>query len=365
MEKALIVSEIVKKIRGKEVLKNVSFEVEKGQLLVLLGPPGSGKTTLLKIIAGLEKQDSGSIYINGVRVDETPPYERKVSMVFETLALYSHMTVYENIASPMVAEKKPKDFIDKRVREIAGILRIEHLLDRRADKLSGGERQRVAVARALAKEAEIYLLDEPFSNLDAKIRYALRTEFKKLKTILGKTLVLATSDPLDALALGDAVVFIEKGEVVQRSTPVELYYKPSRLDIARYLTGKILNEVIVKKKAEGGKTVIMSELDIAISESVLRDLQEIPAENIVLASHPDTAIIEKSVENCDGLKLKGRFLGYEYRGSEFLVFAEYKNHLFKALKYEKPLIDFNEPVEVCISREGLNFYNLDTGALVR
>lgn len=365
MKKALIVSEIVKKIRGKEVLKSVTFEVEKGQLLVLLGPPGSGKTTLLKIIAGLEKQDSGSIYINGEKVDDKPPYERKVSMVFETLALYSNMTVYENIASPMIAEKKPREIIDKKVKEIASILRIEHLLNRRADKLSGGERQRVAIARALAKEAEIYLLDEPFSNLDAKIRYALRTEFKKLKTMLGKTLVLATSDPLDALALGDIVVFIEKGVIIQKTPPVELYYKPIRLDISRYITGRILNEVVLKKKTEAGKTIITSELDVVISESVLRDLQDIPVENIILTSHPDNTMIEKSIENCDGLKIRGRFLGYEYRGSEFLVFAEYKNHLFKALKYEKPLEDFNEPVDVCIKREGLNFYDHETGSLVR
>ncbi|MEM2009610.1 MAG: ABC transporter ATP-binding protein [Thermosphaera sp.] len=365
MEKSIMVTNISKEIRRKKILDGVSFEAKKGELIVILGPPGSGKTTLLKIIAGLEKQDAGSVFINGVKVDELPPYERKISMVFETLALYSNMTVFDNIASPLIAEKKPKEYIEKRVLEIARILKIENLLNRRADKLSGGERQRVAIARALAKEAEIYLLDEPFSNLDAKIRYALRTEFKKLKTILGKTLVLATSDPLDALALGDMVVFIDQGRVVQVGSPRDVYYKPVRLDIARYMTGKILNEVILSKRFENGGVAVTSDVDASLSQSVYTTILSVPAEKVVVTSYPDSTIIGKTVGECSGIKLKGRYLGYEYRGSEYLVFAENKGLLFKSLMYEKPLLDFNEPVEVCISGGEYSIYDYDNGELLR
>jgi multiple sugar transport system ATP-binding protein len=233
-EYVLEVRNISKRRGDKVILDNVSFSVRRGEVFVILGPPGSGKTTLLKIIAGLEAQDLGDIMINGEIVNMLPPYRRNVAMVFETLALYANMTVFENIASPLIAQGKDREHVAKRVKEIASLLRIEHILDRRADKLSGGERQRVAIARALAKEADIYLLDEPFLNLDAKIRYALRTEFKKLKSILGRTIILATSDPYDALTLGDRVLLLNYGRVVHEGTPTNIYKTPRSISIAIY-----------------------------------------------------------------------------------------------------------------------------------
>ncbi|MEM4434398.1 MAG: ABC transporter ATP-binding protein, partial [Thermosphaera sp.] len=185
------------------------------------------------------------------------------------------------------------------------------------------------------------------------------------KTILGKTLVLATSDPLDALALGDMVVFIDQGRVVQVGSPRDVYYKPVRLDIARYMTGKILNEVILSKRFENGGVAVTSDVDASLSQSVYTTILSVPAEKVVVTSYPDSTIIGKTVGECSGIKLKGRYLGYEYRGSEYLVFAENKGLLFKSLMYEKPLLDFNEPVEVCISGGEYSIYDYDNGELLR
>ncbi|MEM3163737.1 MAG: ABC transporter ATP-binding protein [Desulfurococcaceae archaeon] len=359
------VKNIVKTYNGRKVLNDISFALKRGELLAILGPPGSGKTTLLKIIAGLIKQDAGDIIIDGRIVNDLPPYERGVSLVFETLALYPNMSVYENIASPLIAEKKDKEYIDKRVGEIAKLLKIEHILDRKADKLSGGERQRVAIARALAKEAEIYLLDEPLSNLDAKIRYALRTEFKKLKSILGKTIILATSDPIDALALGDNVILLFNGAIVQEGRPSDVYYAPRNISIARYLTGNILNEVSISIDSYGKSVSVDAGHEFSIDPYFLKVLREVSETSITLASYADACIIDKSIESCSGIKIAGEFIGYEYRGSEYLIYARKNGRIFRSLRTNLPNVTFGEKVDVCIPHTNALLFSSKTGDLIR
>ncbi|MCX8199161.1 MAG: ABC transporter ATP-binding protein [Sulfolobales archaeon] len=364
-EYVIQVKNIVKTYNGKIVLNNISFALKRGELLAILGPPGSGKTTLLKIIAGLVKQDAGDVIINGRIVNDLPPYERGVSLVFETLALYPNMSVYENIASPLIAEKKDKEYIDKRIGEITKLLKIEHILDRKADKLSGGERQRVAIARALAKEAEIYLLDEPLSNLDAKIRYALRTEFKKLKSLLGKTIILATSDPSDALALGDNVVLLFNGAIIQEGRPSDIYYAPRNISIARYLTGNILNEVSISIDTHGDDVSTDIGREFSIDPYFLKVLREFNETSIILTSYADVCIIDKFIENCSGIKVIGEFIGYEYRGSEYLLYARKERRIFRSLRTNLPNVTFGEKVEVCIPHRNALLFSSKTGDLIR
>ncbi len=359
------VEKIAKTYNGRRVLNDISFALRRGELLAILGPPGSGKTTLLKIIAGLIKQDAGDVIINGRIVNDLPPYERGVSLVFETLALYPNMSVYENIASPLIAEKKDKEYIDRRVGEISRLLKIEHILGRKADKLSGGERQRVAIARALAKEAEIYLLDEPLSNLDAKIRYALRTEFKKLKSLLGKTIILATSDPSDALALGDKVMLLFNGAVIQEGPPIDIYYAPRNISIARYLTGNILNEVSISIDSYGKSVSMDVGQEFSIDPYFLKVLREVGETSITLASYADGCIVDKSVESCSGIKVAGEFIGYEYRGSEYLVYARKGERVFRSLRASLPNVTFGERVEVCIPHTNALLFSGKTGSLIR
>lgn len=366
LNKYIVLENISKSYRNVKALDNISFELEKGKLLAVLGPPGSGKTTLLKILAGLERQDSGHVYINGKIVDNIPPYERKVAMVFETLALYSHLTVYENIASPLLAEKRDKKYIDERVREISKILKIESILNRRADRLSGGERQRVALARAIAKEADIYLFDEPFANLDAKIKYSLRTEFKKLKEVLGKTIILATSDPLDALALGDKILVLKQGKIIQTGNPMEVYEKPINIELARYLTGKIMNELLLVKNAESSEwytTRAESEdTRLEIMPEVKHKLNEFKEKEVIAVSYPYMSRIDVKIDDCRGLKLRGKYLGYEYRGSEFLLYARAGNNVFSSLSANIIQLDYGSSVDICLDK--VLFYSNVTGNLI-
>ncbi len=363
-EAILEIKNLSKSYEGKKVLDDISFKINRGELFVILGPPGSGKTTLLKIIAGLEEPESGDIFINGQNINEVPPQQRPLSMMFETLALYTNMTVYENIASPLIARKESSNVIDKKVKEIADLLKITHILDRRTDKLSGGERQRVALARALIKESLLYLLDEPFSNLDAKIRYALRTEFKKVKQLLGRTIILATSDPHDALTLADEVLVLVNGKMYQKGRPSDLYWKPRTLWLMKYITGNIYNEVRLRNY--GGKIIIEGiESGYEISSSLSDMIKETNLKNLTIATHVDSCIISKEINACNGIKLKATFIGYEYRGSEYILYAKQGNYIFKSLLQKSTLIDLNhnEEVSVCIDSENALFFD-EEGSLI-
>ena len=216
-------------------VNNANFKVEKGEFFVLLGPSGCGKTTTLRIIAGLEKPTSGRVYIDEQDVTDLPPRLRDVAMVFQTWALYPHMTVYENIAFPLKLRKLPKDEIDRKVKEVAKLLRIEDLLDRYPKQLSGGQQQRVALARALVRNPRVWLMDEPLSNLDALLRVYMRAELKRLQKELGITTIYVTHDQVEAMSMSDRIVVMNEGKIQQIGTPEEIYRKPSNMFVASFI----------------------------------------------------------------------------------------------------------------------------------
>lgn len=241
-------------------LNNLSFDVAEGRFFVLFGPSSHGKTTTLRTIAGLVAPDAGRVEIFGKDVSTAPIAGRGVSMVFQSFALYPHLTVYENFAYPLREEKVAREEIDKRVKETAAMLKLTHRLERKPNTLSGGEQQRVALGRSLIRRPKILLLDEPLTNLDAKLRHDMRAELKRLHRQFGMTVIYATPDELEALSMGEEIAVLREGVVVQRGTPDELYENP----VDTYVAGKIGSPHMNMIKATLGQD--MATLDTPIGK---------------------------------------------------------------------------------------------------
>ena len=226
---------------GVIALKEFDLTIADGEFVILVGPSGCGKSTALRLLAGLDKPTSGEIWIGGTAVTRHGPGERDIAMVFQNYALYPHMSVYKNLAYGLRQRKTPKDEINKRVREIGDILGITELLDRRPAQLSGGQRQRVAMGRALVREPQAFLLDEPLSNLDAKLRGQVRAELKRIHQRLGITSVYVTHDQVEAMTLADRICVMHKGEIQQLGTPQEVYARPANVFVAGFIGSPAMN----------------------------------------------------------------------------------------------------------------------------
>jgi multiple sugar transport system ATP-binding protein len=237
---------------GVEAVKSASLEVQDKEFVVLVGPSGCGKSTTLRMIAGLEEISDGEIYIGDRLVNDVPPKNRDIAMVFQNYALYPHMTVYKNMAFGLMLRKYPKKEIEQRVRDAARILGIEHLLDRKPKALSGGERQRVAVGRAIVRQPKVFLFDEPLSNLDAKLRVQMRAEISKLHTRLQSTMIYVTHDQVEAMTMGDRIVVMLGGEIQQIASPLELYNHPVNKFVAGFIGSPPMNLIDGSLEGENG-----------------------------------------------------------------------------------------------------------------
>ncbi|WP_419175954.1 ABC transporter ATP-binding protein [Desulfosediminicola sp.] len=237
----LDIAHLSKSFRNKQALTDVEFSVPSGSLTVILGPAGAGKTTMLRLIAGLETPDCGSITLSGKDALGLQPKDRDVAMIFDNIALYPNKTGYENIASPLQIRKEQKDEIEQKVTEVSNTLKISHILNRLPKTMSGGERQRIALGRALIRSPQIFLLDEPLSSLDAKLRIELRAELRRLQQELGYTFLLTTPDFQEAMAIADTVIMLREGRIVQIASPQELYDNPVDLEVARFIGAPQIN----------------------------------------------------------------------------------------------------------------------------
>ena len=240
----------VKKFYGNfEVLKGIDLEVRNGEFVVFVGPSGCGKSTLLRMIAGLDATSSGDIKIDDLRVNDLPPVKRGIAMVFQSYALYPHMTVFENIAFPLRVEKMEEQKLKAKVEHAARILHLDQRLQQKPGMLSGGQRQRVAIGRAIVREPKIFLFDEPLSNLDAALRADMRIELAKLHRQLKATMIYVTHDQIEAMTMADRIVVLNAGEISQTGAPLELYHKPANIFVAGFIGNPKMNFLDVTCKA--------------------------------------------------------------------------------------------------------------------
>ena len=236
------------------VIPSVDLEIKDGEFVVFVGPSGCGKSTLLRLIAGLEDTTSGGIYIDGQDATDIPPAKRGLAMVFQSYALYPHMSVYKNIAFPLKMAQQDKDVIDKKVRDAARVLNLTDYLDRRPGQLSGGQRQRVAIGRAIVREPSAFLFDEPLSNLDAALRVNMRIEISELHNQLETTMIYVTHDQVEAMTMADKIVVLNAGNIAQVGSPLELYSRPDNVFVAGFIGSPKMNlldgEVAAKRDAQ-------------------------------------------------------------------------------------------------------------------
>ena len=243
---------------GFNAVKDFNLEIEDKEFIIFVGPSGCGKSTTLRMIAGLEEISKGELYIDGKLVNDVEPKDRDIAMVFQSYALYPHMSIYDNMAFGLKLRKMPKAEIDKRVREAARILDIEHLLDRKPKLLSGGQRQRVAMGRAIVREPKVFLMDEPLSNLDAKLRVQMRLEISKLHQRLQSTIIYVTHDQTEAMTLGTRIVVMKDGVIQQVDSPQNLYDYPDNLFVAGFIGSPQMNfiDATVVKEGKAKKVIV-------------------------------------------------------------------------------------------------------------
>lgn len=279
------------------VVDELSLEIDDGEFVVLLGPSGCGKTTTLRMIAGLELPTSGSILIDGQTVNNLPPQRRDIAMVFQSYALYPHMTVAQNIGYPLRVRKLSEQQIHRQVRETAALLEIESLLGRRPRELSGGERQRVALARAIVRHPRAFLMDEPLSNLDARLRLQMRGELKRLQEKLGTTTVYVTHDQAEAMTLGHRVAVINKGRLQQFATPLEIYHRPANRSVAEFVGSPGMN--FLEGEADLARCRFRSgQIELAVLRAHFENVsKKDPGAELTLGIRPEHVQISTSVRD--------------------------------------------------------------------
>ena len=285
-----------------QVIRDMSLTIESRSFTVIVGPSGCGKSTLLRMVAGLEKIDSGQIKIAGNVVNNLPPKDRGIAMVFQSYALYPHMTVFNNMAFGLKLEKKTKSEIKTRVKDVARILQIEDLLNRKPKQLSGGQRQRVAIGRAITRNPKVFLFDEPLSNLDAALRVATRIEIAKLHdSIPDATMVYVTHDQVEAMTLATKIVVLSEGQIEQIGSPLELYERPNNLFVAKFIGSPAMNiiPVSISKTGKDSEAKVTEEIRLALNYNIQnKDMNKkfnlgVRPENLVLVKKPDNSIRAK------------------------------------------------------------------------
>jgi multiple sugar transport system ATP-binding protein len=242
---------IVKRYGATPVVHHIDLDIRHGEFVVFVGPSGCGKSTLLRMIAGLEEISEGEFCIDGLRVNEVPPAKREIAMVFQSYALYPHMSVYDNLAFGLQTAGEKKDVIDRRVQHAARMLKIDTYLQRKPKALSGGQRQRVAIGRAIVREPKLFLFDEPLSNLDAELRVQMRVELSKLHADLGTTMIYVTHDQVEAMTMADRIVVLRDGVIAQAGTPLDLYNHPANQFVAGFIGSPKMNFLDATLAAHG------------------------------------------------------------------------------------------------------------------
>jgi len=361
----VILRNVTKRFGKVVAVDNINLSLKDGEFVVLLGPSGCGKTTTLRLIAGLEEVTSGEIYIGDRVVNDLAPKDRNVAMVFQSYALYPHMSVFENIAFSLRLKHVPKDEIEKRVRRVAEMLQIDKFLNRKPRQLSGGQRQRVALARAIVRNPDVYLMDEPLSNLDAKLRVQTRAELLKLHKKLGTTTIYVTHDQVEAMTLGQRVAIINNGKLEQFDTPENVYMYPKTKFVAGFIGTPPMNFIPAKVFQEDGKIQLkLLNTKIEIPSELKAKMKRIPINRkVILGIRPEDLREEKFLDR-DSFVLLGSFplLFKEDLGSE--------TNLYFNIGLDNPLVvktssetkvEMDDVVPIYLNPFKIHLFDIDTG----
>lgn len=347
-------------------VSDFNLEIDDKEFIILVGPSGCGKSTTLRMIAGLEEISKGEIYIGDNLVNDVAPKDRDIAMVFQNYALYPHMTVYKNMAFGLELRKVPKDEIRKRVTEAAKILDIEHLLERKPKALSGGQRQRVALGRAMVRNPQVFLLDEPLSNLDAKLRTAMRSEIIKLHKRLETTFIYVTHDQIEAMTMGDRIVVMKDGLIQQVDTPQNLYNYPCNLFVAGFIGAPQMNFLIANVKAEDEKTIVdfSGNYQFVLTGEKAKHLKLYDGKEIIVGIRPEDIRI-KNIEELSNYKTKACVEIKELMGSEIYIYFDcYGQKLICKAPSDSIVIPDSE-MEIAFDINKMHFFDKETEVAIR
>ncbi len=353
---------------GFHAVKDFNLEIEDREFIIFVGPSGCGKSTTLRMIAGLEEISSGDLLIDDVRMNDIEPKDRDIAMVFQNYALYPHMTVYDNMAFGLKLRKLPKAEIDAKVREAAKILDLEQLLDRKPKALSGGQRQRVAMGRAIVRNPKVFLMDEPLSNLDAKLRVQMRIEIAKLHEDLKATIIYVTHDQTEAMTLGTRIVVMKDGIVQQIDTPQNLYNKPENLFVAGFIGSPQMNFLDAEISKEGDTVIAtVGESKIVVPASKAGALVDggYVGKTVVMGVRPENISDAQSViEMSPNSVIESQIKVYELLGAEVFLYFDYAGVQLTARVDPRTTVKAGDTVKMALEMEHAHFFDKETEKVI-
>ena len=349
---------------GFEAVKDFNLEVEDQEFIIFVGPSGCGKSTTLRMIAGLEEISSGELKIDGRVVNDVEPKDRDIAMVFQNYALYPHMTVFDNMAFGLKLRKVPKDEIKKKVEEAAKILDLEKLLDRKPKALSGGQRQRVAMGRAIVRNPKVFLMDEPLSNLDAKLRVQMRSEIASLHNRLKATLIYVTHDQTEAMTLGTRIVVLKDGVIMQVDSPQKLYNEPNNLFVAGFIGSPQMNFIDAVCKVEGERvTLNFEKTSVVLPPAKAKKLIDggYNGKTVVMGIRPeDIGDSQIEIEAHKDAVFETDVTGYELLGSEVLLYFNVAGTAMTAKVDSRTTARMGDHITLAIDPEKIHCFDKET-----
>ena len=354
---------------GFEAVKDFNLEIEDKEFIIFVGPSGCGKSTTLRMVAGLEEISSGTLKIGDKVMNDVEPKDRDIAMVFQNYALYPHMTVYDNMAFGLKLRKVPKDEIDKAVREAARILDLDKLLDRKPKALSGGQRQRVAMGRAIVRNPKVFLMDEPLSNLDAKLRVQMRIEISKIHQRLGATIIYVTHDQTEAMTLGTRIVVMKDGVVQQVDTPQNLYQKPGNLFVAGFMGSPQMNflDAVISEKGGNVVATIGGEHEVivpAAKAKVLKDKGYV-GKKVVLGIRPeDIHDSQMFLETSPSKPMNSVVKVYELLGAEVFLYFDVNGTQVTARVDPRTNSKTGDTIKFAFDMEKSHFFDKETELVI-
>ena len=349
---------------GFEAVKDFNLEVEDQEFIIFVGPSGCGKSTTLRMIAGLEEISSGEFYIDGKLMNDVEPKDRDIAMVFQNYALYPHMTVFDNMAFGLKLRKVPKDEIKRKVEEAAKILDLEKLLDRKPKALSGGQRQRVAMGRAIVRNPKVFLMDEPLSNLDAKLRVQMRSEIASLHNRLKATIIYVTHDQTEAMTLGTRIVVLKDGVIMQVDSPQKLYNEPNNLFVAGFIGSPQMNFIDAVCKVEGERvTLNFEKTSVVLPPAKAKRLIDggYNGKTVVMGIRPeDIGDSQIEIEAHKDAVFETDVTGYELLGSEVLLYFNVAGTAMTAKVDSRTTARMGDHITLAIDPEKIHCFDKET-----